>query len=91
VDTNILEEHALSIFRVAICRLRNWLCYIGKLQERWSLRHMARGKELEPNLRQWGWWVGKEPLLRGMLCFLSQVGNGIFRKDYPFQETIFFS
>jgi hypothetical protein len=30
VDTNVLEEHAASIFRAEVSRLRNWLCYKDK-------------------------------------------------------------
>jgi hypothetical protein len=33
----------------------------------------------------------KTALIKGTLCFLSQVGNGILRKDQPFQgnDTVF--
>lgn len=36
--TNVSEEHSAFVFRVEVCRVRNQLNYIGKLQERWPLR-----------------------------------------------------
>jgi hypothetical protein len=36
MDTDILEDAAASVFRVEVCRVRNWFCYTASLQERWS-------------------------------------------------------
>jgi hypothetical protein len=33
MDTDILEEYAASISRVAVCSMRNWCGYIGRLKE----------------------------------------------------------
>jgi hypothetical protein len=45
--TDILEEWAASVFRVEVCRVRNWFHY-GRLQGRLSLRPVGVGKEMEP-------------------------------------------
>jgi hypothetical protein len=36
-DNEVLEEHAVSIIRVEVCRCGNWPSYICRLQGRWSL------------------------------------------------------
>jgi hypothetical protein len=44
--TNILEELAASIFLVSVCRKRNKLYYIGKLQGGSSLRSVGADRNL---------------------------------------------
>jgi hypothetical protein len=32
VDDDVLEEHTAHIFRVEVCRVKNWLGYVDRLQ-----------------------------------------------------------
>jgi hypothetical protein len=48
VDTDISEEHAASIFQVEVCRFRNRLGYIGRLERRWSSDPKRGIKERNP-------------------------------------------
>jgi hypothetical protein len=41
VDTNVLEEYAVSIFRIKVSRVEIWSGYVGRLQGR-SLRSTHR-------------------------------------------------
>jgi hypothetical protein len=50
VDGDIQEEHTTSIFEVDVCRLRNMLGYIARLQRSWILRLMGGGHETELGL-----------------------------------------
>lgn len=34
-DNDVLEEHAVSVISVEVCRCGNWLSYICRLQGRW--------------------------------------------------------
>jgi hypothetical protein len=42
-EADVSEEYAASIFRFALCRVRNWLDCTDRLKERWSLRYTGRG------------------------------------------------
>jgi hypothetical protein len=54
-----LEEHAVSIFRVKVYRVKNWLWVYGRVVRRWSLISMRQGKEMDSNPGQWAWKLGK--------------------------------
>jgi hypothetical protein len=48
VDTDILDEDSVTIFRVEMRMVRNWLSSMGRLQVRWLLRTVGRDTEMEP-------------------------------------------
>jgi hypothetical protein len=50
VDTNIIEEQAVSIFRVKVCMPKNRFGSIGSSQERSSLRFARWAKGIELGL-----------------------------------------
>lgn len=47
MDASVSEEHIASIFRVEVCRVRNWLLFIGQLQGRQSLRSIREEEAIE--------------------------------------------
>jgi hypothetical protein len=48
-----LEEHAASIFRAEVSRMRMWSGYIGMLDTGWSLRPTGGGQGKEHSLANW--------------------------------------
>jgi hypothetical protein len=48
MDTNVSEEHAASIYRAKMCRVRNQMDYMTRLHGGWSLRSTGRGNEINP-------------------------------------------
>jgi hypothetical protein len=82
-DTDISEEHYAPIFKDKVCRFRSRLCYIDKLQGRWSWdpRRRGNGRSLvRANGKKWT----EHSLYEGHIGLSSQVGNAIMRKNGPF-------
>lgn len=52
MDTNVLEVQAVAIFKIEVWMLKDWFGFIGRLQERSSLRfaRWAEGIELSCQL-----------------------------------------
>jgi hypothetical protein len=45
MHTNLSEEHAATILRVKVCRVKNWFGYTGMLKGRQLLRPAGGGKK----------------------------------------------
>jgi hypothetical protein len=48
VDTDILDEDSVTLYRVEMRMVRNWLSSIGRLQVRWLIRAVGGYKEMTP-------------------------------------------
>jgi hypothetical protein len=75
-DTDISEQYATSIFRVVVCRFRNMIGYVGKLQGRRSYpRTACKQRNLFPATdkmvyhQRWEWNSKRD------LMLFSKSGN----------------
>jgi hypothetical protein len=60
VNTKVLEKHAVFSIRAEMSGLRNWFGYKGRSQARWLLRSWRKVKEMEPDMGQQEFWIGKQ-------------------------------
>jgi hypothetical protein len=79
------KDHA-GILRTEACRVRNWLCYTGRLQGTWSFRSMGRGKEICTNGSN---WQKKVPFQGHIMCFIIGQKRQPYRSNWtrPFSSS----
>jgi hypothetical protein len=48
MDTDVLEEYAVSVFRVKVIKMRVWPGYIGKVPRNVVIQNLRMGGEEKP-------------------------------------------